>query len=949
MAGDPTDRQRRRSTPSLLVFGLLLVWALCLLLAPGPLSAQDDDRFWMPYPSGKDLRDNKIKPARSGNPLGQTTGTQPGQLGTGTPYPDYGQEDQETQPGRKPKIYIEQYPKKPTFAEEALPGSPPIPMEKIEDEDQKRKREEVEDRRLKEEYEKWERQKKWMPPGTPGKTRPDIPTQAEETPDRRQLAPLPEEEPSSIEMAYRLQYSDVILDQLSYLERNQAPKVPPDQNMQEPTEPGKTKPDKVPDAFVIEKYFTQFGYDLFGKRMFQPSEKVIVSDDYPMGPGDVLRINLWGAGADIQFHGVIEADGSVTLPRLGVVPLAGVRYGDVDRVIASEAEKQFQGVNTSVAIVRPRSVEVYVVGQVKSPGLTMLPAFSTVLTALTRAGGVLKTGSLRNITISRNGRVHRRLDLYDLIIRGRAENDIFLQDKDVIHVPYIGPTIAVVGAVPRPGIFETESKSIRIDQALEFAGGAVAQAQAKVYIRRFENQRALNVLDVDIGSSQLPQIKVREGDLLEVRFIGRRFPSSVRLAGHVWDRLEFAYRDGMKLSQILPGPERLKPDAITDYCLIKRYIPEKAEYGWVRVPLPPVWNRQADFDLKPHDIVFALAKEDYGIKRSVYLTGAVWKPGEYQYRPGLTLRDLIGLSGGIKDGAALKAVEISRQKVVQERVVVEHFRIDISDGRNNPALAPWDTVVIPAVKGSGEVRQAQVLGMVQYPGIYTIKDGERLSDLVARAGGFLPDAYLYGVSFHSKVAQRIQQESIDRLVQELELRLSGTVNEMADTAAEARAYQEARKGFVARLRGIRAAGRVAIKLVDLSAFRGSRFDFELQDGDQLYIPTKPGFVSVQGSVYSPNSYLYQPGLKVEDYLQMAGGPTKTADADYTYVHKADGTILSAKGTGFMSSFYGQELMPGDVIVVPEDLERVPYLKLVRDITDIVFKIAVTAGVASNAW
>ena len=249
------------------------------------------------------------------------------------------------------------------------------------------------------------------------------------------------------------------------------------------------------------------------------------------------------------------------------------------------------------------------------------------------------------------------------------------------------------------------------------------------------------------------------------------------------------------------------------------------------------------------------------------------------------------------------------------------------------------------------VQQVNITGQVRYPGWYTINEGERLSDVIDRAGGFLPESYLYGAAFFSRVAQDIQQKSIDRLVQELELRLSGTgaASEMADTAAEMRAVLAARQAFIQRLKAIKSSGRIAIKLVDLAAFRGSKYDFELRAEDRLDIPQKPSFVSVQGSVYSPNSYLYQPGLRVEDYLHMAGGPTKTADEDYVYIHKADGTIVSAKGIGFMSSFYGQQLMPGDVIVVPEDLERVPYLRLVKDITDIVFKIAVTAGVAANAW
>ena len=300
----------------------------------------------------------------------------------------------------------------------------------------------------------------------------------------------------------------------------------------------------------------------------------------------------------------------------------------------------------------------------------------------------------------------------------------------------------------------------------------------------------------------------------------------------------------------------------------------------------------------------------------------------------------------------MTSVELSRQKIVQSRVVTEHLRLDITKEGNNPALEVWDTVVVPMVKDAGVVQQVNITGQVRYPGWYTINEGERLSDVIDRAGGFLPESYLYGAAFFSRVAQDIQQKSIDRLVQELELRLSGTgaASEMADTAAEMRAVLAARQAFIQRLKAIKSSGRIAIKLVDLAAFRGSKYDFELRAEDRLDIPQKTQFRQ-------------RPGQRL--FAQLVPVPTRTSsrrlpphgrrspqkrrDEDYVYIHKADGTIVSAKGIGFMSSFYGQQLMPGDVIVVPEDLERVPYLRLVKDITDIVFKIAVTAGVAANAW
>jgi len=760
-------------------------------------------------------------------------------------------------------------------------------------------------------------------------------TSTEESP-RKKRQGKPAEKPStfiisgpasSIEKAFRIQYSEVLLDQLKYLEHA--------------TEKG---------PGIIEKYFVQYGYDVFWGRSLSISGKMVVNNDYVLSCGDVLRVNMWGAGVDIQYFGAIEGDGTITLPKLGVFSIAGVRYGDVEEVIRIEATKHFQGVNISVVVVRPRSMEVYVLGQVKRPGLTMIPAFSTILTALNRAGGVIKSGTLRNIKIYRKDKLFHQLDLYDLMIHGQAKGDLLLKDKDVIYVPYIGPTIAVVGAVPQPGIFELKDNDVDVNHALALAGGVIPQAHFKLNLRRFKKQQGLQVVDIALGSSDMSKINIQNGDLLEVRYIGCRFPSTIRIEGHVWDRLEFAYHKGMTLSQILTGPDLFKPDAITDFCLIKRFHINRSDYGWIRVPLPPIWKNQCDFNLAPRDIIYILDRKVYGIRRSVFLKGAVWIPGEYKYNEELTIDDLIGLGGGLSDGGDITGVEISRQNIVHGRVVIEHILVDMTKPDQVCTLEPWDTVFIPKIKNVGIVQQVEINGHIRFPGVYTIQSGERLSSLLERAGGLLPGAYLYGSAYYSRDAQAIQQGAINNLIQQLELTMSVSDNalEFADTE-EVRLINQSRQAFLARLKKIRASGRIAIKLSDDSTFARSEYDMALHDGDRIYIPDKPAFISVQGSIYSPNSYMYQAELNVEDYLNMAGGLTKTSDKDYIYIYRADGTIVSAKGMGLFSGFYETKLMPGDVIVVPEDLERVPYLRLVKDLTDIVFKIAVTAGVAANAF
>ena len=788
----------------------------------------------------------------------------------------------------------------------------------------------------------------WQPSPFPGAESPvqspipmktkDMEMLPQETPSQRapiQYVPQtrsPYKEPSTIEKAYRLQYSNVIVRQLELLEHldwnwptgspyTQDPRNPGSVSInqfgrqtyaprpgetgvrpsgsydkrpyqQRPTYgPGAAEPytqQGVPrpetDAYyedrpqtgidLVEKFFTQFGYDFFQPKSFAPSSSMVVKENYLLQPGDYLRLNAWGAGADVQFYGVIDADGTISLPKLGVVPVAGIKYGDIGHVMSNEIKKYFPGANVDVSLVKPRSVEVYVAGQVKRPGLTVVPAFSTVLTALTEAGGPLKTGSLRNIVIYRQGKVHRVLDMYSLILRGNANDDIFLEDKDVIHVPYIGPTVAVVGAVPNPGIYEIKTNNIPVLRALALSGGALAQAQVKIYIRRFEKQQMLNVLDVNLDESKLRKVTIRNGDLLEIRYIGKTFPTSIRVTGHVWDPMEYSYEKGMKLSKVLPSAELLKPDAITDYCLIKRYNKEIAEFTWLRAPLMDMWQCGIDFELAPHDEVVILSKEEYGIKRSVYLSGAVWKAGEYEYTPGMTITDLIGLGGGLKNGASLKEVELSRQNIINDEAVLKHTKLDMSGGINNRLLQPYDTVMIPMVKGVGRINHVVITGEVRYPGKYACRDNERLSDLIDRAGGLLQTAYVYGAQYYSSRAQEIQQEAIDRMVEELELKFKSGVAEAGAEESSTATFRAAQERFVAKLRTIKAKGRVAIYLTELTGFRGSEKDFFVQNGDRLEIPNRPSFISVQGSVYSPNSYVYIEGTTLGEYLKWPAVPPR---------------------------------------------------------------------------
>jgi polysaccharide biosynthesis/export protein len=695
----------------------------------------------------------------------------------------------------------------------------------------------------------------------------------------------------------------------------------------------------------------QFGYEIFNGISLKSSRLAVPGQDYVLGPGDKLRIRVWGTEIDAEFTGMVERNGTVNVPRIGIVPVTGVKFGQVEAVIRQEAEKYIQGININVSLDELRSVEVYVVGAVRNPGLHLAPAFSTVFDGLLAGGGIQKSGTLRAVALYRDGKLFREVDLYDLLLKGERGADVALENRDVIFVPRLARTAAVTGAVREEGIFELKGENT-LGDLLQLTGGVLPQGfTGRIYLRRYLRNAEFVVRDIDTRLEQeWRAIPLENGDLLELQSLSSAMPRVVRLEGHVWSPDVFQFEPGLTLQQVLVSTELLKPGAVMEFALLHRYDPQTTRYQVQRLPLEKVLQKQVDLALAPFDRIEILSREEVGITEQVAVQGAVWQPSHFAHRPGLTLADALALAGGPKFGARVGNMELSRQQIEGDQAVTKHFTLDLArDG--GFLLQPFDYLLVPVVKDAVANKTVTLTGEVKYPGTYRIGDGERLSDLIARAGGFQPEAYFFGAKYTSEHAQQIQQQSIDKMVQELELAAQRALTAQAQTAVSEEAVQAAQAGqaslqmLLAKMQAIKAEGRVAIKLADLGTFRGSAYDFELRDGDTLHVPRQPNFVATVGSVYSPNAYLFEPNRSVRYYLEKSGGPTKTADDKHIYVLRANGEVIAKEQGGrLLSRFESHKLMPGDTIVVPENLERVPHLRLVRDIADIMFKIATTAGV-----
>ncbi len=784
---------------------------------------------------------------------------------------------------------------------------------------------------------------------------------------------------------------------------------------------------------------SQFGYNLFALASPQVLQNVVPDESYVIVPGDQMRVRLWGATVDTQYVAQVDADGTVNLPQIGVIPVAGEQLGQLDEKIKREALKYMQGINVSVALEKLHSVEVYVVGEVANPGLHVVPAFSTLLKGLQAAGGVKKSGTLRSLTLYRGGQVQSRLDLYDFIFSGNRNGDRPLRNQDVIFVPRIGDTVAVAGAVSQPAIYELRTEG-EVGQALELAGGFLPNALSQnVYIKRYDEKNAFQVHDVQF--SKMATTDVHPGDLIEVRFAPQLPARAVTLEGHVKVPQTLAYAPGLKLSDILTGVDALMPEALTEFALLHRYNQESTRYEVQKFALGQFLDQKIDIELEPYDRIEILSRKDLGINESVSIAGAVWRPGTYPFQPEMKVADLLALGGGVKEnefmagnaylyrydsttlqyrlqrldldqslnranslvlqpfdrielqsrsdfnfdepvriagavrkpgeyicrnrmsirdlidmaggetfGAQPDRVEVTRVAIQDGESSTTHFIVELSQHKDF-LLLPYDYVLVPKVKDATKISKMEISGEVLYPGVYSVQEGERLSDVIRRAGGFTNQAYYYGAMFSSEQAREIQQQNIDKMISRMQFAIQRATAESAQLAlstegvATAEVEANAATSLITDLKKIRANGRVSMNLGPLSEFAGSAHDFKVHDGDSLVVPPRPGFVAVVGSVYSPNSFVYQAGMTIGDYLAQSGGPTKEADEDFIYVQRANGEVLSAQQSGMFSRFYSQELMPGDTIVVMENMDRIPALRLFKDVTEIIFRIATTAGIA----
>jgi len=674
----------------------------------------------------------------------------------------------------------------------------------------------------------------------------------------------------------------------------------------------------------------QFGYSFFYKppETFLPVQNIPVGPDYVIGPGDTVHIVVWGS-IQGEYNITVDRNGTISIPKVGVVHVSGLSYKQLREVMEKEFSRQYTNFQMNVTLDTLRTIQVFVVGQARFPGTYAVSSLSTLISALFASGGPSKSGSMRHIQVRRGKRVIAHFDMYDFLLRGDKSKDIRLQSEDVIFIPPIGP-MAAIGSpgIGVPGV-DLEKRKTELE-------GKLTRAEREAILAKVGREGILEGSPSVGGPIKIPGIYELKNERTLTDLLG--------LAGGLADT---AYKGRMQVLRIKAGREM---------------VLFEDDLGKVLA------GRSPDISLVDGDLVKIFPVPDL-VERKVRVAGAVKNPGEFGLRDSMRIKDLINYAGGLlmeanQDEAEITRVTITPQGPETTRLYISPRRALTDTPKDNILLKPNDYVFFRTIPEWDLYQLVKIEGKVKFPGTYAIKRGETLSSLLARAGGFSDKAYPKGTVFTRVSVKATQEKHLKQAIDRIEAEMYALAAQKAQTEIEPeeakrqQVYVKQQQLLLAKLREVVPLGRVVIRLDDPERLRGTPGDIELQKDDSLLVPEIQQTVNVLGSVTNPTGIVYDPYLTVADYIARAGGANKTADVKGTYIIKVNGSAISRSvfkwyggpvwgdptTTYHVGSFNSLRLDPGDSIVVPEELERVAWLREIKDIATIIGQIALTAGV-----
>ncbi len=659
-------------------------------------------------------------------------------------------------------------------------------------------------------------------------------------------------------------------------------------------------PDKLGDGKDKGKKKEVFGRNIFNNKnlTFESDMNVAIPQNYRLGPGDAVYIDIWGA-SEQSVTATVSPEGTITIEGCGPVNVNGLTVAQANQRVKGVMQRHYAGSNIQLTVGQTKTISVNVMGEVQNPGTYTLSAFATVFHALYMAGGTNDIGTLRNIKVYRGGKLISTVDIYDYILNGNLKGNVTLASDDVIAVDAYDCLVDITGKVKRPMVYEMKSNE-SLATLLKYAGGFAGDAyEDVVHVVRKKGGR-FSVYSLDEYSRA--DFHMCDGDSVAVDSTLNRYTNMVEAKGAVMRPGKYQYGSNITtVSQLLATAGGLAENAYAEHAILRRRKADRSLEVLSINPRAIMDHTQPDVALQNEDELFVPDRTAAQEERTLTIEGEVIYPGTYDFAENMSVEDLILQAGGLKDAASLVKVDVARRQrdkaaVTSSNNVAQMFSFKIKDGftidgEKDFILEPFDEVYVRRSPDYVEQQHVTIQGEVAFPGTYTItKKGMRLSELINMCGGILPEGYAKGARLERKLteAEKIRQRQL--------LRMSTTSDSLDMSKLE--------------ISDIRFVG---IYLDKALANPGSEWDLVVQEGDRLIVPLFNNTVSVQGEVMYPNTVGFKKGEKLNYYINQSGGYSLRAKKDRVFAIHMNGTVTRVKSA--------KDIEPGCEILVPAKRKR----------------------------
>ena len=680
-----------------------------------------------------------------------------------------------------------------------------------------------------------------------------------------------------------------------------------------------------PDIEPQKKSSKVFGRDIFNNKSltFEPNMNIATPQNYRLGPGDAVIIDIYGASQK-TIQDTVSPDGTVTIEGYGPVSISGLTVSQANARLRGTVGSRYSSSKIRLTVGQTKTIMVNVMGEVKAPGTYTLSAFATVFHALYMAGGINDLGTLRNIKVYRNNRLVTVVDIYDYILNGKLTGNVRLADNDVIVVGPYDCLVNITGKVKRPMFYEMK-KNESINSLLKYAGSFTGDAYKKSVRVNRKTGREYSVYNVE--EFDFASFRIADGDSVTVEPILDRYANTVEVRGAV-------FRPGMynlgeqvnSVRSLIEHAEGLTEDAFKARAVMHRMKTDRS-LEVVSVDVEGIMSgKVADIPLKENDVLFIPTRQDKMNERTITIRGEVLFPGTYKYADNETIEDFVLQAGGLTDKASVVNVNVSRRvsdaKALRpDSLIAQTYTLSLKDGfviDGTPGfiLMPFDEVFIRKSPGYTEQQNVTIEGEVLFAGAYTLtKRNARLSDLFKKAGGSTKEAYLKGARLIRKAndTEKARMEAVLKMQREQQQKNLLQLAASSNSGSNLQQVAESAKNADLEKFNVPDEYPVGIDLSEAIKHPGSDDDLVLREGDRLVVPQYNGTVKINGAVMYANTVGYEKGKRASYYIDQAGGFASDAVKNKAYIIYMNGKVAKVS--------HGAKVQPGCEIVVPAKLKR----------------------------